>query len=279
MKELKGRVAAVTGAGSGIGRMLAKNLAERGCHVAIADIDAASLKQTADMIGDAGVKVTTHVFDVSDRYQMYRFAESVIDRHGSVHLLVNNAGVALSELLEDVSYEDFEWIMGINLWGVVYGCKAFLPHLKKESEAHIVNVSSVYGIMSFPYNGTYCATKFAVRGFTETLCQELKDTSVRVSCVHPGGIKTNIARNARYYKSQIPSAAREDAADFFDRFMARTSADKAARIIIEGILKDKHRIMVGPDAIVIDWLKRLMPVTFQKLSSVTKVPSFFRRNN
>lgn len=276
MKELKGRVAAITGAGSGIGQMLAKNLAEQGCHVAMGDIDKAGLKQTADMISNTGVKVTTHVLDVSDRYQVYRFAEETVQFHGGVNLLINNAGVAMSELLEDTGYEDFEWIMGINLWGVIYGCKAFLPHLKKEPEAHIVNISSVYGIMGFPFNGPYCTSKFAVRGFTETLCQELKDTSVRVSCVHPGGIRTNIARNARYYKSQIAFAAREDAAEFFDKFMARTSADKAARVIIAGILKDKHRIMVGPDAYVIDWLKRLMPVSFQKLASITKVPSFIR---
>lgn len=187
MKDLKGRVAAITGAASGIGQMLAKNLAELGCNVAIADIDETGLKQTADMVSRTGVRVTTHVVDVSDRYQVYRYAEEAAHLHGGVHLLINNAGVALSELLEDATYEDFEWIMGINLWGVIYGCKAFLPHLKKEPEAHIVNVSSVYGIIAFPFNGAYCTTKFAVRGFTETLCQELKDTSVHVSCVHPGG--------------------------------------------------------------------------------------------
>jgi NAD(P)-dependent dehydrogenase (short-subunit alcohol dehydrogenase family) len=272
MKELRDRVAAVTGAASGIGRALAVNLAKQGCHLAISDINEEGLKGTADMIGDTGVKVTTHVVDVSDRAQVERYAEEVVGAHGGVHLVINNAGVVVSETLEDISYEDFEWLMGINLWGVIYGSKAFLPHLKRQPQGHIVNISSIYGVVTPPCNGAYCTAKFAVRGFTETLDQELKDTPVRVTCVHPGGIKTNIARNARFYKAPDPRINHEDVIAIFDRFMTRTTADDAARIIIEGIKKDRHRIMVGADAQILDMLKRMFPVASHALTSVRRVP-------
>ncbi len=276
MKELKGRVAAITGAASGIGRMLAKNLAEQGCHLAVADIDEAGLRETADMVSRSGVRVSAHTVDVSRQYQVYRFAEKAVSTHGGVQLLINNAGVTLSETLEDVTFDDFEWIMGINFWGVVYGCKAFLPHLRKEPEAHIVNLSSVFGIFTVPNNGTYCATKFAVRGFTETLCQELRHTNIRVSCVHPGGIRTNIARNGRFYKAAEPSLTREEVSALFENVLARTSADKAARTIIEGIRKNRPRIMVGPDAHAYDMLKRLFPVTLQRLAAFTPPARWLR---
>lgn len=272
MKELRDRVAAVTGAASGIGRALAVNLAKQGCHLAISDINEEGLKGTAAMIGDTGVKVTTHVVDVSDRAQVERYAEEVVGAHGGVHLVINNAGVVVSETLEDISYEDFEWLMGINLWGVIYGSKAFLPHLKRQPQGHIVNISSIYGVVTPPCNGAYCTAKFAVRGFTETLDQELKDTPVRVTCVHPGGIKTNIARNARFYKAPDPRINHEDVIAIFDRFMTRTTADDAARIIIEGIKKDRHRIMVGADAQILDMLKRMFPVASHALTSVRRVP-------
>lgn len=273
MKDLQNKVAAVTGAASGIGRMLAVHLAEQGCHLAISDVDEAGLQQTASMINNNGMKVTTHVIDVADREQVYAYARDVVDRHGCVHILINNAGVVVTDTVEDVCYEDFEWIMGINLWGVVYGCKAFLPHLKEQKEAHIVNISSVNGIFTNPNNGPYCTTKFAVRGFTETLCQELKKSTVRVTCVHPGGISTNIVRNARFYKAVDPDMDHSNTIDVFDRFIAHTTADKAARIIISGIRKNKHRIMVGPDAYVYDWLKRLFPVGLQRLvASFQKAP-------
>ncbi|MEN6423494.1 MAG: SDR family NAD(P)-dependent oxidoreductase, partial [Smithella sp.] len=194
------------------------------------------------------------------------YAEDAAKAHGAVHMIINNAGLLLLETLEDVSYKDFEWIMGINLWGVIYGCKEFLPYLKKQDAAHIVNISSVNGIFTNPNNGPYCTAKYAVRGFTETLAQELADTRVKVACVHPGGIKTNIANNARFYKSCDPSLVREDALAIFNKAMAGTSADKAAKIIIAGIKKNKMRIMVGTDAYVLDWLKRLFPVGFQKIT-------------
>ncbi|MCU0577227.1 MAG: SDR family oxidoreductase [Desulfobacterota bacterium] len=277
MKELRNRVAAVTGAASGIGRALAVNLAQQGCHLAISDINEEGLKETAAMIGDHNVRVTTHRVDVADRDQVRRFSEETVKEHGGVHLLINNAGVAVTETLEDVRYEDFEWLMGINLWGVVYGCKEFLPYLKLQNEAHIVNISSVNGILTNPNNGPYCTAKFAVRGFTETLAQELAGSKVKVSCVYPGGIKTSIASNARFFKASDSSLSRDEAVAIFDHVMAKTTADKAARIIISGIKKDKHRIMVGPDAYVLDWLKRLFPVGFQRLAGRKEAPSWMKK--
>jgi short-subunit dehydrogenase len=258
MKQLIGKVAAVTGAASGIGRMLAVNLAKEGCHLAIADVDKKGLAETAAMIGDK-VKITTHIVDVADRKQVYRYAETAAKQHGGVDIIINNAGVSVAETLEDVSYEDFEWLFGINFWGVVYGTKAFLPYLKKRPEAHIVNISSINAMVPFSNNGPYNAAKSAVMGFTETLVQELDGSPVRISCVHPGGIKTNIARNARFGKHVNPGSSHEDVVKMFDR-IARTSADRAAKVIISGIKKNKKRIMIGLDAKMMDLSKRLTPV-------------------
>lgn len=270
MEDLKGKVAVITGAASGIGRMLAINLADEGCAVAIADVDKGGLEATARIIKDKDVKVTTHLVDVASHDQVYKFAEDVIKQHGRVNIVINNAGVGLAVTLEDVIYDDFEWLIGINLWGVIYGSKAFLPYLKQQREAHIVNMSSVHGIFTNPNVGPYCTSKFAVRGFTEALRQELKDTCVSVSCVHPGGIKTNIVRNARFHKAYSTEVSHEEASEAFDKYVAWTSADKAAQIIISGIKKDKSRILVGFDAYLYDWLKRLFPVLFQRLMSGIK---------
>lgn len=267
MKELKDSVAAVTGAASGIGRSLAINLANEGCGLALADIDQDGLKQTADMIQD-DIKITTHALDVADREQVYRFADDVAAEHGKVNIIINNAGVALAENLEDVTYEDFNWLLGINLWGVIYGSKAFLPYLKQQPEGHIVNISSVHGLFTNRNVGPYCTSKFAVRGFTQVLCQELKDTAVRVSCVHPGGIKTNIVRNARFIKGADPDVNHDEAVEKFDKYIAWISADRAARIIIKGIKRNKTRILVGPDAHIYDLLQRMFPVMWQRLMSL-----------
>lgn len=258
MKNLKDKVAAVTGAASGIGRMLAVNLAKKGCHLAISDVDTKGLAETAEM-ARGSVNVTTHVVNVADRKQVYRYADDVVKKHGGVDIIINNAGVANVDSMEDITYEDMEWLLGINFWGVVYGTRAFLPHLKKRPEGHIVNIASINAMIPFPYNGPYNISKHAVTGLSETLWQELAGTSVRVSCVHPGGIRTNIARNARFRKLLDPNLGKDDAVRMFDR-VATTSADRAARVIIAGIRKKKRRIMVGADARIMDLMKRIFPV-------------------
>jgi NAD(P)-dependent dehydrogenase (short-subunit alcohol dehydrogenase family) len=276
MKDLGRKVAAITGAASGIGRALAVALADEGCHVAISDVDEAGLKETAVIIGNPNVRVTTHRVDVSVREQVRDYADEVVKLHGAVHLVINNAGVVVMETIEDLTYKDFEWLMGINLWGVVYGCKEFLPYLKEQPEGHIVNISSVNGIFTNPNNGAYCTAKFAVRGFTETLCQELSGSRIRVSCVHPGGIKTNIVRNAKYHKASDHSVGHSDMVAIFEK-LAGTTAEKAARSIIKGIKKDKRRIMIGPDAYVYDWLKRLLPVGLQTLTGRKIIPVWIKK--
>ena len=264
MKELNNKVAAVTGAASGIGQMLAVNLAGKGCAVAISDIDMNGLEKTAALVEKKNGTISIHQVDVADRSQVEKYAADVVKQHGRIDMIINNAGVAVAESVDDVSYEDFEWLMGINFWGVVYGCKAFLPYLKKQPEGHIVNISSVNGFITWPNHAPYCASKFAVKGFTETLWQELRKTNIRVSCVHPGGIKTNIARNTRFYKSPGNQLSHEQAVKAFDK-MVNTSADKAAEIIISGILKNKRRILVGADAYVLDGLTRMLPKGFVRL--------------
>lgn len=265
MKDFKDKVAAITGAGSGIGRQLALQLAERGCHLALADIDADGLEETATAARSKGVRVMTTRLDVADRDAVYTWAEETVDYHGKVNLVFNNAGVAVGSTLEGVSYEDFEWIMGINFWGVVYGSKAFLPHLRASGEGHVVNISSVFGLISMPGQGSYNATKFAVRGFTEALRQELELTRAPVSAtsVHPGGIKTNIAKASRVSESIVGVLAKDTEtarADFDKMFI--TTAERAAKTILRGVERNQRRVLVGPDARVIDSLARLFPATY-----------------
>jgi NAD(P)-dependent dehydrogenase (short-subunit alcohol dehydrogenase family) len=266
MKNLAHKVAAVTGAASGIGRMLAVNLAAEGCHLALADIDEAGLKETATLIGGK-VNVSIHRVDVSDREQVFRFAEEAERIHSGVDLVINNAGVALGDFLETVPLEDFEWLMGINFWGVVYGTMAFLPLLKKRPEGHVVNISSINGILPNPNNGPYCSAKFAVKGYTETLAQEMRGTPIHISCVHPGGIKTNIARNTRFNRAMY-SLSREKSIKLYEEELFKTTADEAAKIIMQGIKRNKRRIMVGTDAKVLDLITRMFPVTAVALCSV-----------
>jgi NAD(P)-dependent dehydrogenase (short-subunit alcohol dehydrogenase family) len=266
MKILKNKTAAVTGAASGIGRMLAVNLASEGCNLALADINASGLQETAELVGDR-VKVTTHIVDVSRREQVFQYADETAERHGGVDLIINNAGVAVGDFLETIPLEDFEWLMGINFWGVVYGTMAFLPHLKKRPEGHIVNISSINGIIPNPNNGPYCAAKFAVKGYTETLAQEMHKTGIHVSCVHPGGIKTNIARNARVNRAMF-NLTREKGENIYEEVVFRTTADDAAKIIISGIRRNKRRILVGADAKAIDLFTRFFPVTAVTLSNM-----------
>ncbi len=208
--ELEERVAAVTGAASGIGRELAVLLAKKGADLAISDVDEVGLAETVDLAKKAGAKVTitSQRLDVADREAVHAWADQVVADHGKANLIVNNAGVALGATVDGMSYEDFDWLMGINFQGVVSGTKAFLPHMKAAGEGHVVNISSVFGLMGIPSQSAYNAAKFAVRGFTEALRVELdiEDCGVSATTVHPGGIKTNIARNARMDDSLTDSA-------------------------------------------------------------------------
>jgi NAD(P)-dependent dehydrogenase (short-subunit alcohol dehydrogenase family) len=265
MKDLRGRVAAVTGAASGIGRALATELARRGAHLALADIEDGGLAETVSRCEGHGVKITSQHLDVADREAVYTWADRVVADHGAVNLVVNNAGVALGATVESMSYEDFEWLMNINFWGVVYGTKAFLPHLKASGEGHVVNLSSVFGLISVPSQSAYNAAKFAVRGFTDTLRMELEieGAPVSVTTIHPGGIKTNIARNARMDPSVTemtgdPEKARGD----FERLFI-TSPEKAARQILAAVQRDRRRALIGPDAKLIDFVSRLPATLYQ----------------
>lgn len=254
----KKSVAVVTGAASGIGRALAVRLAKEGiAGIAISDVNEEGLKETATIIGGLDVPVSTHVCDVSDREAVRQFTEDVLAKHGRVTHLVNNAGVGLFGTFEHVSVEDFEWLMGINFWGVVYCTKAFLPTLVEQERAHVVNVSSVFGLIAPSEQTAYCASKFAVRGFTESLRHELAGTNVSVACVHPGGVKTNIARNSKIGES-TPSDWKQQGVKFFDK-VARTSAEDAAETIVRGIKERNPRILIGKDAVGISIFSRLFP--------------------
>ena len=267
MERFDGRVAAITGAASGIGRALAVELARRGAHVALSDIDDEGLAGTVARCEGFGVKVTAAHLDVADRDAVFAWAERVVDDHGRVNIIVNNAGVALSATIDRMSYEDLRWLIDINFWGVVHGTQAFLPHLKASGEGHVVNVSSVFGLVSIPTQSAYNAAKFAVRGFTDALRIELEieDCGVSATTVHPGGIKTNIARNARMDPSADQLAGGPDEArDHFDR-VAMTSPEKAARHIVAAIQKDRRRALVGPDAKVFDLVSRLPAGLYQRI--------------
>jgi len=267
MKDFRGRVAAITGAGSGIGRALANALAQRGANLALSDNDDVGLAQTVAQCEGFGVKVTSEYLDVADRDAVYAWAEHVVTYHGRVNLIINNAGVALGATVESMSYEDFEWLMNINFWGVVYGTKAFLPHLKAAGEGHVINLSSVFGLVSVPSQSAYNAAKFAVRGFTDCLRMELEMEGSSVSCttIHPGGIKTNIARNARMDPSVAAAAGDpEEARRNFDK-VALTSPKKAARQILTAVERDRRRALIGPDAKVIDLISRLPAGLYQRV--------------
>ena len=258
MYQLNNKVAVVTGAGSGIGRALALNLAARGCRLALADINEAALAETAAMLPAPAL---TQKLDVADRAAVYSFAERVQRELGGAGIVINNAGVAVAQTVDKLSYEDFEWLMGINFWGVVYGTKAFLPRMLAARDGVMVNISSVFGIIGVPTQGAYNAAKFAVRGFTEALRHELAGSGVRAVCVHPGGIKTNIARASRHYVDPSGGTDAKAAADRFDRVAATTPA-QAAEVIVSGIERGRERVLIGADARFISLVARLFPESY-----------------
>lgn len=262
MKDLKNRVAAVTGAASGIGRATAVALARSGCHLALADVNEAELAATADLSRREGVTVTTRRVDVGDRAAVHAWADHVVAEHGRVHILINNAGVALGALVEHMRYEDIEWLMNINFWGVVHGTKAFLPHIKAAGEGHIVNLSSVFGLIGVPSQSAYNASKFAVKGFTEALGAEmdLDGGHIGVTCVHPGGVKTNIVKNSRM--TETPGVVDAESAREFEKAFS-TEPESAAEQIVKAIRANRRRLLIGADARVIDLMQRALPVAYQ----------------
>ncbi|MFT7685514.1 MAG: short-subunit dehydrogenase [Candidatus Azotimanducaceae bacterium] len=266
MKSFSGKVAAITGAGSGMGRALAISLASQGCHLALSDINEDNLEATASGINQSAVKVTTHLVDVSKQKEMEKFAEDTVASHGKVNMIFNNAGVSVTATAEHTSYENIEWLMGINFWGVVYGTKSFLPYLHNVDEAQIINTSSIFGIIALPSQSAYNASKFAVRGYTYALRQELADTHIGVTCVQPGGVKTNIAKNSLYVPKDNNADTKEEMAVKFESFAGLTS-EQAAEQILRGVKKNKARILVGKDARIIALIERIAPIGYQWLLS------------
>ncbi|MYV98514.1 SDR family oxidoreductase [Streptomyces sp. SID3343] len=259
MRCLDGKVVAVTGAGMGLGRALAVEFAKRGARLALADTDPVALARTGELAAEAaraggpGPRLTE--LDVADRDAVRGWADDTAARLGGVDLVVNNAGVGVVAPFEETTWEDFEWLMGTNFWGVVYGCRAFLPHLRRSREGHLVNVASVFGLVGVPAMGAYCASKYAVQGFTEALRHELRlsHANVRVTTVLPGGIGTGFARTAR----KSPSVAGGALAAVSAR-VALTSPERGAAVIVRALLRDRRRVRVGPDAVLIDLGRRIL---------------------
>jgi short-subunit dehydrogenase len=262
MKTLDDKMVVITGAGSGIGRALALNLAARGSLLALSDVDEVGLAETVAQARAAGAAaVRSDRLDVADRAAFAAYATAVAEDFGRVNVVINNAGVALAGDLVDLTYEDMDWIVGINFWGVVHGTKEFLPHVIASGDGHIVNLSSLFGLISMPGQSAYNATKYAVRGFSESLREELLMAGhpVGVTVVHPGGIRTAIARNARVsWREDHDSFAR-----MFDEQLARMSPERAAEIILRGVLRGKPRVLVGLDAHLLHQLARIAGARYQ----------------
>ncbi|MCZ4499573.1 MAG: hypothetical protein JWQ74_2126 [Marmoricola sp.] len=262
MKSFADKVVVITGAGSGMGREMALYAAREGALLAISDWNAEGLAETVDLVKAAGAQeLRSDVIDVSDRAAMGTWASAVAEQFGKVNVVVNNAGVTVTGDFEEMSYEDFDWIVGVNFTGVVNGTKEFLPHLIASGDGALVNISSLFGLVSMPGQTAYNATKYAVRGFTEALREEMliNKHNVSVTCVHPGGIKTGIARNGR--KTASENAAKID--ELFEKKLARMTAEKAAKIILDGAKAKKARVLVGLDAHLIHHAAKLAGSRYQ----------------
>ncbi len=259
-RRLKGRTAVVTGAAGGIGRAIAMSLARRGCHLALADVNDVGLAETARLIGSNELRVTRHHLDVADREAVAAFPSVVTAEHPGVDLLVNNAGVALGGHFEQVSEDDFEWLFGINFWGVVRMTRAFLPLLHKGEDACIVNLSSLYGLIAPPGQTAYSAAKYAVRGFSQSLRHELAGTNIGVLVVHPGGVATSIADSARAPKGASPEEIERRRAAL-KKYLKMPPAE-AGEIIVRAIEARKGRVIVGSDAKMLSIIERVLPVSY-----------------
>ncbi len=260
LMQLKDKTAVVTGAAGGIGRATAISLAKRGCHVAIADINAEGLNETARLLAAYPVIVSSHILDVSDAEAIKAFPAKVLAEHSGVDILVNNAGVTTGGTFEQVSEEDFEWVLNINFWGVVRMTRAFLPILKNSADAQLVNISSIFGIIAPPGQTPYVASKFAVRGFSQSLRHELMDTNVGVTVVHPGGIATSIADNARLPAGASEEVIAEGRAE--SKKVLTLSPEIAGETLVNAIIKRKPRLLIGKDAKFVSVLERLKPVFY-----------------
>jgi short-subunit dehydrogenase len=261
MSLTKKSVVVITGAASGIGRALAVRLSKEPiAGIAIADVNEVALAETKEMAERSGVKVTAHRVDVANENEMGSFANEVIRSHGRVTHVINNAGVALGGTVREVTLDDIHWLIGINFWGVVHRTKIFLPYLEKEPSAHIVNISSIFGIIAPPGQAAYCASKFAVRGFTESLRHELASSNVAVTVVHPGGVGTNIANNARIGDGvSLTEDEIREKRKRINKNLARSTPDEAAETIVCGIKARRPRIMIGSDARILGIVQRLFP--------------------
>ena len=259
MRKLQDRVAVVTGAASGIGRAVSLALAEEGCHLALVDRDETGLAAVSAQITARHRRASTHVINVADRAVMERLPAAVIAAHGEAHLLINNAGVALAGPFEELSLDDLEWILSINFWGFIYGCKFFLPHLRRVDEAHIVNVASDFALFGLPTKSGYCATKFAIRGFSESLRAELYGSSVGLSCVYPGAVATNLIRAGRAADAE----KQEQEANFVET--RAIPAPRVAARIIRGIRHNQGRVLIGRDTWMIEMMTRLSPTLIAAL--------------
>ena len=250
--------AVITGAGGGLGRAIALELASHGASVVVSDIQAEGAEETAELLRTRGANAEVVPCDVTDRDAVFGLIDETVGRLGGIDLIVNNAGVAVGGPFDETSMEDWNWIVDINLWGVIYGTLAFLPLLQQSAQGHLFNVSSVFGIIAVPGQSAYNAAKFGVRGFTEALRHEMSGTRVHVCCVHPGGIKTNIARDSR---GGDPGVSREQRAELFDQ-LAPTSAESAAEQIVRAMEKRRKRLLIGRDAKYITLMSRLFPVNY-----------------
>jgi NADP-dependent 3-hydroxy acid dehydrogenase YdfG len=267
VKTLDDKVVVITGAGSGIGRALALDLARRGSLLALSDVDEAGLAETVAQVERLGARVRSDRLDVADRDAFARYALDVVQEFGRVNVVTNNAGVALAGDFNDLEYTDIDWIIGVNLWGVVHGTKEFLPHLIASGDGHVVNLSSLFGLVSMPGQSMYNATKYAVRGMTEALREEMLIAGhpVGVTAVHPGGIKTAIARNARVSAKEN----KEETARLFDEKLAKMTPERAAEIIVHGILKNRARVLVGIDAHAVHHVAKLLGSRYQDVVAMT----------
>ncbi len=263
MRQFKDKVCVITGAASGIGAACARAMAADGAIVIGCDLRMDMLAEVEKQVQEAGGRMESHMLDVSDRDAMFALADKVAAAHGGADLILNNAGVAHSATVEEMTLDNLNWIMDIDFWGVVYGTQAFLPQII-ERGGNVANVSSIFGLVGVPTQSAYNAAKYAVLGFTEALRHEMKERGVGVSCIHPGGINTNIVRHARFQQGPDMEAEREEAIQNFKNFTI-TEPEGAAKVIMKGIRKNKPRILIGVDALMVDWARRLFPAAYMRL--------------